>query len=458
MLPAALSALPALVALTAAVLAVPDPVLRVVPAAASALGLDDAELAGLLRATGASLPALLLTVPPAAVAARRLPAGAVLATGAALLLAGLAAARLADSVALIAAVRVVQGVGAGMAVPASLVLVWEHGGRRLRAAWAGAFAGMLILAMPLALNAVPAAGSGSAVPDWRVALAPVPWPAVAAVALALVLARPLLRGHRPRGAAARQAERGPILLAFVPAAGFTFLAVDAAHDWSPGARLVVAAAVIPALLGLALAGGDDAAAGGPSGCAIVMIAAGLLCQPVAGPLAGLTSVTADERQDGSGVPLLPFALAAGAAVAGALAAARTQPHRAVAAGCVLMIAGVLLGLVAVPHTPWTLPPALVPLGAGAGLALAASLRDAGAGAALFGLSLCFPALLAGQLAVLSLQASLLERLRPVTASQRADALLGAYHLWLAAVAVAAALLTVLAVRAARRDRRRVRPG
>ncbi|WP_218009963.1 hypothetical protein, partial [Actinomadura kijaniata] len=57
--------------------ALPDTTLNVVDDAGAALGLGPDGLRGLLRATGLSLPALLLAVPPAAVAARRLSARAV---------------------------------------------------------------------------------------------------------------------------------------------------------------------------------------------------------------------------------------------------------------------------------------------------------------------------------------------------------------------------------------------
>ncbi|MEU5992878.1 hypothetical protein ABZ806_28260 [Spirillospora sp. NPDC047418] len=424
-------------ALPAAVLTVPDASGNVVPAAADALGLGDAGVAGLLRATGLSLPALLLAVPPGAAAARRFPAWTVLAAGLALLLAGLGAVPLADSVPAAGAVRAVQGAGAGIVLPASLVLVWECRDRALAAAWAGVLAGMLVLAMPLALRAVPPPAAGPDAPDWRAALAPCPWLAVAAAGAAL--ARALLRGRVPWVLpAARRAERSQLLLPLVPAAGFAFLAVVAAGAWSPGARLLVAGLAVPALAGLAVTGGRDAPAGSPHGCALVMVAVGLLTYPVAGPLAGLAAATAHAR--GAGPPLLPFAVPAAAAVAGALAAARAPARGAVAAGLLLMIAALPLGLAADVRDPWTLLAPLVPLGTGAGLALAASLRGAEPGAALFGLALCFPAVLTGQLAVLSLQASRLRRARPVTEAQQVHALLAGYHDWLIVAGMVAVLL------------------
>ncbi|MFA1547781.1 hypothetical protein [Actinomadura chokoriensis] len=444
-------------ALPAAVLTVPDASGTVVPAAASALGLGDAGVPGLLRATGLSLPALLLTVPPAAVAARRFPAWTVLAAGLAVLLAGLGAAHLADSVPLTATIRAAQGAGAGIVLPASLVLVWERRDRALTALWAGVLAGMLILAMPLALAAVPQPAGGTPAGDWHAALAPVPWPAVAAAGAAL--ARPLLHGRRPWTLpASGYSERGQLLLPLVPAAGFTFLAVVAAGEWSPGARVLVAGLAVLALIGLALTGGRDAPAGSPHGCALVMIAVGLLTYPVAGPLAGIAAATAHAR--GDGVPPLPFAVAAAAAVAGALAAVRAPSRGAVSTGFLLLVLAVPFAVATDARDQWSLLVPIVPLGAGAGLALAASLRDAGPCAALFGLSLCFPAVLAGQLLVLSLQASRLRGPRPETGAEtgaeQVHALLEGFRGWLAVAGMVAVLLAaLLAAGAARRDSRRL---
>ncbi|MFB4307229.1 hypothetical protein [Actinomadura sp. GTD37] len=436
-------------ALPAAVLTVPDASGNVVPAAASDLGLGDAGVAALLHATGLSLPALLLAVPIGAVAARRLPAWRVLAVGLAVLLAGLGAVRLADSVPLAGTVRAAQGAGAGIVLPASLVLVWERRDRALAAAWAGVLAGMLILAMPLALAAVPGPAGGAPGAGWRAALAPCPWLAVAAAGAAL--ARPLLHGRIPWALpASRRAERGQLLLPLVPAAGFTFLAVVAAADWSPGARVLVAGLAVPALAGLAVTGGRDAPAGSPHGCALVMIAVGLLSYPVAAPLAGIAAATAQAH--GAGLPLLPFAAGAAAALAGALAATRVPARGAVPAGFLLLIVAVALGLGTGARGHWTLLAPLVPLGAGAGLALAASLRDAAAGAALFGLSLCFPAVLAGQLLVLSLQAARLRGPRPPAEADRVDALLAGYHGWLAVAGMVAVLLAGAALGMAARRR------
>ncbi|MFI0411370.1 hypothetical protein [Actinomadura sp. 3N508] len=439
-----------LTAVPAAVLTVPDAVVNVVPAVASALDLGDSGIGGLLRATGLSLPALVVAVPLAAVAARRFSAWPVLAAGLAVLLSGLGAVTFADTVPLVGTVRAVQGVGAGMMLPACLILVWERRNHTLAAAFAGTLVGALLLAMPLALTAVPMPADELAVPDWRVALVPFPWAAVAAAVAAL--AHVLLRGRGPSSLpVSRHTERGQLLLPFVPAAGFAFLAVVAAAGWSPGARLIVAAFALPALLGLALAAGRDSIAGSPLGCAAVMIATGLLCYPVAGPLAGLAAADAHDRGGAAVVPLLPFAAAALAAMAGALASVLAPARHAVHTGQALVIAALPLGLLTHLDGRWTMLVPLTLLGTGAGLALAASLRDAGVGAALFGLSLCFPAVLAGQLLVLSLQASRLERLRPVTEADRIDALRDGYDVWLIAAGAAAVLLAAATARPSRKS-------
>src|SRR5690606_39319430 len=121
-------------------------------------------------------------------------------------------------------------------------------------------------------------------------------------------------------------------------------AVVAAHEWSPGARLVVAAAALLCLLGLAVAGdgdehGDEYGVDGADGvdggrgdaraCALVMIAVGLLCHPVAGPLAGLASAAAPGEGPAA---VLPFVLAAAAAAAGACGSGRMAERRDVLGG------------------------------------------------------------------------------------------------------------------------------
>ncbi|MFC9970231.1 hypothetical protein ACFVH6_04940 [Spirillospora sp. NPDC127200] len=442
-------------ALPAAVLALPDTTLNVVDEAGTALGLRAGGLRDLLRATGLTLPALLLAVPPAAVAARRLPVRAVLVTGLLVLLAGVLAAPMAGSIAAVAAVRAGQGLGAGIVLPAALVLVWERRDNALTALWAGTLAAALLAAMPLALRAVPMrTGEAVAPTAWHAALAPYRWPAVAAFAAALLCAllRAAARGRDDRPLPAfRHAERGQLVLPLVPAAGFAFLAMMTTYDWSPGAQLVVAGTALLALLGLALVGGRDATAGSPLACALVMVSAGLFTYPLVAPLAGLAAAHAQAEGDPAGLPVEPFAAGAAAALLGALATARLSragARTAVLAGHGLIVVAVLLALAAdVTGDRWTLLVPLVPLGAGVGAALAASLRDAGVGAALFGLTLCFPAVLTGQLLVLSLQVDRLQRVDPVTEAQRLYGLTAGYRVWLITAGVLALLLAALVAKA-----------
>ncbi|MEU5884486.1 hypothetical protein [Spirillospora sp. NPDC047279] len=454
-------------ALPAIALVLPNTSLNVLLPARDALGLDDAGLPGLIRAAGLTLPALLLAVPVAAVSARRFSPRLVLLIGLVLLLGGLGAARLAGSVPMMAGGRVAQGVGAGVVLPAVLVLVWERRSRALAAVWAGTLVAALLVAMPLALQATPLPDAGTPDGDWRVAFGP--YPGVAAAALAAAAACMAIRSRAPL-AAPRQTERGQLLLPAVPAAGFAFLAVVTTYGWSPGAQLVVAGIAMVALIGLAVVGGKDAATGSPLGCAVVMVTAGLLTYPLAGPLAGLAGAAATLRgaEGGAGAGaeggtpgdprlyLVPFVIAGVAALAGALATVRMSrdaARSAVLGGHGLVIVAVLVCLATdVASSPWTLAAPMVPLGAGLGMALAASLRGAGVGAALFGLTLAFPAVLVGQLLVLALQAAQIQRLRPVNGPQQLYGLTAGFRVWLVTAGVLAVVLAAVCgrVSAARR--------
>ncbi|MCP2343781.1 hypothetical protein [Actinomadura rupiterrae] len=505
------------VAVPAAVLVLPDTSSNVVEEAARSLRLAPGDLPGLLRATGLSVPVLLAAVPVGAVAARRFGARPVLLAGLALLVAGLLFVGRADDVLLVGAVRAAQGAGAGLILPATLVLAWERGGRLAPALWSGALVASLLAAMPLALDRVPlpgdpdadAAGAGmdSAGPaaagtdtagqaaadaahatDWHAALAPFPWFA-AAVAVALPLCL-ILRGRPGRLPALRHTERGQLVLPLVPAAGFAFIAVVSTYDWSPGGRLALAALALLGLVGLALVASRDATAGSPFGAAVVMVTTGLLAYPIAAPLAGIAAATARNGDGASFRTYLPFAAGAAAALVAALVVARLprpsarpkarladqrgagrpnlardladqrgggrpdlaralanqrgagRPNLArelVVVGHVLIVSAVVPLLVAPVQDPVVATAAMVALGGGAGLALAAALRGAGVAAALFGLSLCFPAVLTGQLVVLSLQAARLQP-APATADAQLAALTGGYRMWLDAAALLAVLL------------------
>lgn len=445
-------------------LAVPNTVSYVMTQALRDLGLGTDQAAGLVRANGLALPALLLAVPISAVAARKVPAWLVLLTGLLCVLAGEIAAQFAGSVPLIGAARAAQGVGAGVILPATLVLLWQRHGRLLVTVWAGVFAGALLLAMPLALYAVPAvpptpgvlpgapaAAAPSGTGGWRAVLQPYPWLIGVALAAAALLVALRVWARADPLPVLRHTERTQLLLPFVPAAGFAFLAVVTTYGWSPGAQLIVAGIGLAALLGLALVGTRNTTTGSPHGFAVVVLTAGLLTVPVAAPLTGLVST----RLGPHGVPLMPFAAGAAAALAGALLTARLHgpgARMAVLAGHGLVIIAILIFLTTdAASNKWLLAAPLASLGAGIGIALAVSLRSTGLGSALFGIALCFPAVLTGYLIVGPLQVAKVNEVIAQGGGQRdvVYALTAAFRSWLVVAGVIAVLMAAGAVLAGR---------
>lgn len=416
-------------AVPAAVIVLPNTAAYVMPQAIRDLGLGEGHASGFVRVFGLALPALLLATAPAAAAVRRLPVWTVLFTGLAVMLVAQAVAGHVGSLPLVGVIRVAEGAGAGLVLPATLALAWERHRSVLTGIWAGVFTAALVAATPLALSATPAPG-----PDhtaWRVILHP-HW---RAGAVALVGAGLLgLAATRRVTVPSPREERVRLLLPVVPAAGFAFLAVVTTYDRAPGAQFVLAVSGVVGLLGLALVGSRDAITGSPLGHAVVMLGAGLLTMPVTGPLAGLLG--------GRAVAITPFAACAACAAAGAVAAAGFR--RAAGRGVVLF--GQALGIVAIllllamgaQADRWDPLFALCVLGAGVGIAAGAAIRPSGPGPALFGLSLCFPAVLAGNLVVGAFQVA------EIGSGKRSgtDALTAAYRLWLL---IACALVVVLAV-------------
>jgi hypothetical protein len=462
----------------AAVLVVPNMMSYVVAPAVRELGLPAADAAGMVRAAGFALPALLLAVPLAAVLARRVPAPAVLIAGLGMVLAAEVGAEFIGSIPALGAVpsvgvlRFVEGLGAGAVLPATLVLAWRHDGprgRALTALWAGSLAAALIVAVPLALYGIPAAGAqgGAAAPgvetagqlsaDWRAALQPYPWLAVVALVVAALCGPLPTRAALP---ALRHTERTQLLLPLAPAAGFALLAVVTTYGWPPAAQLIVAGLGLAGLAGLAVVGSRDATAGSPLGFAVVALTAGVLGMPLAAPLAGLISTELGPR----GVPLAPYAGAAAAAGAGALLASRlpaTAARAAVLAGHGLAVVAVLVLLATDTLSgEWSRPlPVLAPLallGAGLGMALAASLRAAGIGPALFGLTLCFPGVLCGYLVIGPLQVRWVDAAIAGGggAGDVVVALTAAFRVWLIVAGVIAVLLAGVSAVGGRRGRSR----
>ncbi|MCO5974699.1 hypothetical protein [Actinoallomurus soli] len=443
-------------AVPAAVVVLPDTAPYVMPQAVRDLALSDGEAAGLVRACGLALPALLLTAPLGAALVRHAPARLVLFAGLALLLVAQALSVRVTSVPVVAAVRVAEGAGAGAVLPATLALARERRQRRAASSvWAGVLVAALLLATPLALAATGGPDPGAV--EWRAILRPYWW--LSGIALVGTALLGLLRA-RPAGPAVpvtvSRAERVQLLLPVVPAGGFAFLAVVTTYDWSPGAQLLLAACGIAGLLGLAVVGTRDAAAGSPLGYAVVMLAAGLLTMPVTGPLAGLAG--------GRTVPLTAFLAGAAGALAAALLAGsfgRGTGRGAVLCGYGLgVVAIVLLLVTGAAASLWTLLAALCVLGAGTGLAVGAALRHTEAGPALFGLSLCFPAVLGGHLVVGPLQ---IARVGAVTRAGGGTmaalyALTAAYRLWLVAAGLIAVLLAAVTAWVSRSRTRGSPPG
>lgn len=439
------TALVALTAVPVVALVVPNTVSYVIPQVLQDLGLTAAQVAGLVRVNGLALPTLLLAVPLSAVAAWRLPAWTVLLTGLLCVLGGQLAAEFAPSVPAIGAVRVAQGIGAGMVLPATLVLVWERGSRVLTAVWAGAFTGALILTMPLALHAVPAQAAPSG-GDWRAVLQPYPWLLGVALAAAALLVTVRLWARTDTLPILRRTERTQLMLPFVPAAGFAFLAIVTTYGWSSGAQLIVAGLGLAALLGLAVVGTRSGVGGSPLGFPVVALTAGLLTVPMTAPLVGLISTQYGPH----GVPVPPFAAGAAAALAGALGTAWLRGESARAAVLcghgLIVIAILILLTTSAASRQWLLALPLAVLGAGIGTAFAVSLRAGGLGPALFGLSLCFPAVLAGYLIVGPLQIAGVHDAIRLGARQQ-DVVYGltaAFRIWL----VVAGVITVLMAGAA----------
>lgn len=453
-------------AVPAAVLVLPNAASYVAPLAARDMGLSGGQTAGFVRAAGLALPAFLLATPPAAVLARRLPAWTVLFAGLALLLGAQASAAYATSVPLTGLVRVVQGAGAGVVLPAAFLLAGERRERRFAVGvWAAALAAALMFATPAVLAATPAPDTAYAA-AWRVILHPYWW--LGAVAFAATGLLGLLRlrpGAGPEATPVVRGERVLLLLPAAPAAGFAFLAVVTTYAWSPGAQLILAGCAVVCLTGLAVVGSRGAVTGSPLGYAVVMVATGLLSMPVTGPLAGLMG--------GRGAPYGPFAAGAGCAAVAVLTATasrRAAGRGAILCGYGLAVAALLAFLVMLPGTlpvtgaigalstggRWELAAALGALGTGVGLALGTALRSAQTGPGLFGLTLCCPAVIAGHLVVGPLQVAKVGAVVRAGGGT-ADALLAlteAYRVWLAAAAAIAVVLAAATLWAGRGRRLR----
>jgi len=399
-------------ALPLAIVAIPNTVSVV--AALLPDGIDRVEL---MRAHGLALPAMMLTVPFAALALRRVGAAHLLVGGLALLAVADAAGGYAGSVFLVGVLRVAHGIGAGLLLPATLVAVWARP-PVLRALWAGMLALSLLGAQALALWPL------DGVTRWQVTLQPFPLLTGIALALAAVYFVLWMTAGRPAAPVALFEERGRLLKATAPAAGIAVLAIStASQDWR--AELVILLAVLAIVGLLALASTGDRAGRASS---YTMVAVGVVVLP------SIAQVTYVEMRGLGGPGLsglwLPFCVAGLLAVAAAvLVRVFAVAHTWVTSlGLLAMLAGLSSMRFLTPSPEGlvlVVPFAL--LAVGASVALTAVLGQAGVGTALFALALCLPAVLAGYLLGTGVQ---LTMLRGVTSAQElVDSFVSALHLW-----------------------------
>ncbi|WP_405145534.1 hypothetical protein OG589_01820 [Sphaerisporangium sp. NBC_01403] len=433
------------VALPLAIVAIPNTISVV-----SALLPPEIAGVGILRAHGLALPVMLCTVPLAGAALRRFPAAPILVAGLALLAVADVAGGFAGSTFGVGALRVLHGVGAGMLVPATFAASWERPSPArgvLMPIWAGALAVSLLAAQALALWPL------DAVTSWRVTLQPYPLLTGLALALAavyFVLSR--LTGESA-DARAESARRGHLVLAAGPSVGIAVLAFGTTFNWPSGLIVAAAGLAVVMLLAMACAGRIE----GPGGrvLAFVMVAVGLVVLPTS------AQVTYVEL-GGLGGPGLsglwaPFGLAAVIAFAAALVAGRVSDAlvpKLVGGGLVTMVVGLCAVRLFVPAA-WGMPLLLpfVLLTAGAAVAVTSALRGVGLRAALFGLSLCFPAVLSGFLLGTGIQVGWLRAVSSsgtVTSQAMVDGFVGALHIWALVAGFVVVIVLVVGAVLARR--------
>ena len=375
----------------------------------------------MIRAHGLALPAMVLTVPVAAVLVRKVRAAPMVVAGLTLLAFADAAGGYAASTALVGVLRVLHGVGAGMLVPATLMAVW---GRSpfLRAVWAAALAASLLAAQALALWPL------DQVDSWRVTLQPYPMlTGVALVLAALYLVLWLKEGEGAADPGTDVVARGRTLWAAVPAVGVAALALGSTFDWP--ANLVIRAALVSVLVLLVLASSGASRGAAARAPAYAMVAVGIVVLPTAAQvtyveLGGLGGPGLSGLWSAFVIATMVALLAA--ALTNRLGAAATP--MVAAGGLVVVVAGlcaVRLFLPASGGLALILPFAL--LAGGASVALTGALRLCAQEAALLALSLFFPSVLAGFLLGSGVQVA---RLREATTPQAlVDGFVDALHLW-----------------------------
>ncbi|MEV0385319.1 hypothetical protein [Nonomuraea sp. NPDC050643] len=401
---------------------------------------SDLGQAGLMRTHGLALPALMLTVPLAAAALRRVRAVHLLVGGLALVALSDAAGGYAGSELLVGVVRVLRGVGAGLVIPATLVAVWDRA-PVLRALWVGMFSLSLLAAQALALWPL------DDVSSWRVTLQP--YPLVTGVALglaAIYLVAWMLLG-RPGTPEPDERERSRLLLAAVPAAGIAVVAISTATEgWGSTLVIVLAGLAIVSLLALASIGMAESRTP-----AYTMVAVGVVLLPSA------AQVTLVEM-GGLGGPGLrglwvPYGVAGLLAIAASVAVrlfARAAGRWLAPLGLLAMVVGLCSVRLVVPAADGLV--LVVPfslLAVGAAVALTAALQEVGVGTAGFGLSLCFAGVLTGFLLGAGVQMAMLDGVR--SAQELVDSFVGALHWWALVGGFLTVAIIVLAAVMARRS-------
>ncbi len=377
-------------------LQIPDAIAWALPPRVTAAG--PTMVTSLLRATDLALPVMAAATPLGALAVRRLRAGPVLLVGLLVLAVADMLGDTAGTVLEIGADRILHGLGAGVAMVAMVAVIAEQrqAQRSLAGAWAAVTVAGLVVAPGLMRHLVSSGG-------WHAALQPYPWLTGTALGLAALYAG-LAEGTVV--AAARSAfpvaERSQLALLAAPVAGMCAITVAVTYR---GDKAMAAAAIADVI---ALSG-----------------VTAIMARAAAGRLAVVCAVTG-------------FTLPAAAALIPAAAQSGSAALAAALCGAALLY---------------------VPLAAGLSAALTSSLRATGAAGAMAGVVLLLAGVMAGSLAVGSMQLNALTGAR--TAQAVRDALVTATGHWalVAAVVTAVVALTlagtaVTARRGARRSARK----
>jgi hypothetical protein len=385
-----------------AVVQIPDAIAWALPPRLADAG--PATVASLLRVSGLALPAMAIAAPLAALAVRRMRAGPVLLAGLLVIAAADVAGGIAHTVLEIGADRSMHGLGAGIVLAATAAIVAEQQqqARRVVAGWwARVLAGWWAAVTVAGLAAAPELMRHRVVPgDWHAALQPYPWLTGTALALAALYA---VLAESTAATAARSAfpvaERAQLALLATPVAGICAIALAVTYR---SGNAVVAAAVTDAI---ALAGiaAITARAGTAARFAVVCAVTGFTLAPTAAAVTALAQPTAE-----SGYAVLAAAL-------GGAAIALMSKRKAVTSAGLLLAAA---GFGAMYLTEGRNSAALL-CAAGLAAALTSSLRATGAAGAMAGVVILLAGVVAGDLAVGSVQ------LRALTGAPSAPAMPGA---------------------------------